>query len=224
MGSFDVALVALCVVSGAGWAALGAWRSPEGTPRAAVRALLAGAAAFGIALGAYEVLRLTGVEITWDGLLGGGRNAVVLAVVIGLVEEGGKLVGIALAVDRADRPGAVMRSTLGVAAGFAALEAMIALRGVAAPAAVVRALLAPAAHALLAAPLGFAVWGAARSPRRGALLVVAGLVTAAGLHAAADLSLALPRFGRIGYALALLAPVVALQVHGRRLVAGPAVR
>ena len=120
----------------------------------------------------------------------------------------------------------MLRATVGVAAGFAALEAIATLPGVAAPADLARALLAPAAHAILAAPLGIAIAVAARGGRRRALLALAGgLVVAAGLHAAADLSLATPRLGRAGYALALLAPVIALQLCGRRLVAvGPRTR
>jgi RsiW-degrading membrane proteinase PrsW (M82 family) len=222
MRSFDVALVAICALSGAAWAALAAWRSPEGTPGAALRALAGGAAAFGIALGAYEALRRGGVDVSWEAVLSGGPRAVLLAAAIGLVEEGAKLAGIALAAVRPDRPGVVLRSTIGVAAGFAALEAMMALRGVAPPAAIARALLGPAAHAILAAPLGLAVAAAARGGRGRWLWLAPGLVPAAALHGVADLSLAAPRFGRIGYAVALLAPVVALFVYARRIV--PAVR
>ncbi|WP_242392224.1 PrsW family glutamic-type intramembrane protease [Anaeromyxobacter oryzisoli] len=221
--ALDPALVCACALSAGAWAMLAAWRAPAGAPRAALRALLGGAAAFGIALGAYEVLVRAGLEVSWSALLAGGRRAAVLAVVIGLVEESAKLAGIALAVVRTDRPGGILGATVGVAAGFAALESIATLPGLAAPAPFARALLAPAAHAILAAPLGMGIAAAAGRGRRRAVLAVAtGLAAAAALHGAADLSLATPGLGRAGYALALLAPVIALQfLRGRRPLAAP---
>lgn len=206
-------LLAGCALSAAGWAALGAARSPDPRAGTAVRGLLGGVAAFGIALGAYHLLGLTGVEVVWEELTRGGARAVVLAAVIGLVEEAAKLAGIALAVRRPERPGAAMAATLGVAAAFAALESALAVRGVAAPAALGRVLLAPVAHAILALPLGFGVVAAARG--RGGGWIAAGLLVAASLHAFADLSLALPALGRTGFALALLAPVLARYLRAR---------
>lgn len=217
-------LLAVCAVSGVGWALLAAIRGAGGSWRGAVRPLLGGGAAFGVALGAYQLLVLSGVEVSWERVLAGGGDALLLAAMIGLVEEGAKLAGIALAAQRPAEPGAMMRTTVGVAASFAALESALALAGVSAPVALARALLAPVAHAVLAAPLGFAVAWAARSPRGAALKLAAGLAVAAALHAVADLSLAAPRFGRLGYAAALLAPVVVIFLHARRLVLQPALR
>jgi RsiW-degrading membrane proteinase PrsW (M82 family) len=216
-----LAVPAACLLSGIGWAVAAASRG-GGTPRAAVRPLLGGGAAFGIALGAYELLKAWGAEVRWEQVLAGGGGAVLIAFAIGLVEEGAKLAGVALATIGPPQPGAVMRTTFGVAAGFAALESLLALAGVAPAVGVARALLAPVAHAVLSAPLAFAVAASAgRAPWR-TLRLAAGLLAAASLHAAGDLSLAAPRYGRIGYAAALLAPVLVAFLHARRVAPAPA--
>jgi RsiW-degrading membrane proteinase PrsW (M82 family) len=212
----DLSLFAVCAASGTAWATLAAWRSPDGSARATARALLGGGAAFGIALCAYGLLEAQGVEVRWDRVLGGGWRAVLLATVIGAVEEGAKLAGIALAVVRPERPGVVMRTTVGVSAAFAALEAALVHSSMSAPVALTRALLAPVAHAILAAPVGFALATVARG--RPALWLAPGLLASAALHAAADLSLAAPRYGRVGYFAALLAPAIAVYLHARGLV------
>lgn len=222
MHAFPLALPAACLVSGLGWALAAAWRGPGGTPRGAIRPLLGGGAAFGMALGAYELLQAWGVEIRWEQVLAGGGGAVAVALAIGVVEEGAKLAAVILATTGPVRPGAVMRTTIGVAAGFAALESLLALAGVAPAVALARALLAPVAHAVLAAPLAFAVASAPRGARFRLGRLALGLAASAVLHAACDLSLAAPRFGRVGYAAALLAPALLVFLHGRRVTAAAA--
>jgi hypothetical protein len=104
---------------------------------------------------------------------------------------------------------AVAATALGVAAGFASVEAALVLRGLAPGAALaLRVALAPVAHALLAIPLAIAV---ALGVTRGGwawLALAPALAISAVLHGAGDLSLVLPGAGRAGYALALLAPLV----------------
>jgi RsiW-degrading membrane proteinase PrsW (M82 family) len=213
----DLTLAGACAVSAATWAIAAAWRAPGGSFRTAFVALLSGAAATGLALGSYEVLARLGLEVSWETVAAGGWRSLGAAAAVGLVEEGAKLVGITLAVRRPEQPGAAMRGTIGVAAAFAALEAGVTLSGVSAPIAIGRAALAPAAHAILSAPLGFGLAALARARRRGWLLLALGLLVAAGLHAACDVSLAVPRYGRLGYAAALLAPALGLYLHARRL-------
>ncbi|MGC3996516.1 MAG: PrsW family glutamic-type intramembrane protease [Anaeromyxobacter sp.] len=214
MGPLLAVQFALCALSATGWAALAGWRAPGGTRRALLRGLAGGGAAFGLALGAYAALEEAGLAIAWEQVLAGGWPAARLALLIGLVEEGAKLFGIALAVERGGR-GAAMRATVGVAASFAALEAALAAGGGATAAVLARALLAPVAHALLAAPLGFAL--SARPGRTRARALALALPAAAVLHAAGDLALSLPGYGRLGYAAALLAPALWAYLHLRRL-------
>jgi RsiW-degrading membrane proteinase PrsW (M82 family) len=222
MSSISPTLVGLAGVAAAGWAVAGAARLPGGRREVVLRGLLGGAAAFGIALAAYDLLFLTGVESRWELVLQGGRRALVLAALIGLVEEGAKLAGLALAIRSPERSGIVMGTTVGVAAGFAGLESVAALHGGLSPEVMTRTALAPVAHALLAAPLGFGLVLAARHGRRvGAVAVPAALALAALLHAAGDLSLAAPRYGRIGFAAPLLAPLVAAFLHARRYAWAP---
>jgi len=219
MASLDPTLAVLAAVAATGWAALGAARASGPRRELVLRGLLGGGAAFGLAFAAYDLLGLAGLGPRWDQLLDGGWPALAAAGVIGLVEEGAKLGGIALSLRRAERPSAVMATTVGVCAAFAALETATALTGAPTGTAVGRALLAPVAHAVLAAPLGFAVAAAVRRGwRTGLLAVPAALLVAASLHALGDLSLAASsRFGRVGFASVLLAPVLALFLHARRL-------
>jgi hypothetical protein len=51
--------------------------------------------------------------------------------------------------------------------------------------------------------------------------VPAALALAALLHAAGDLSLAVPRYGRIAFASTLLAPAVVIFLHARRCAWAP---
>jgi RsiW-degrading membrane proteinase PrsW (M82 family) len=216
MADFDPILAALATASAVGWSLAGAARVARGQREVALRGLLGGAAAFGVALSAYQLLSLGGLDPRWERVLGGGWPAVIATLIIGLVEEGAKLAGLLLVVRQAWRPGQVMAMTIGVAAAFGGLETALSLAGGPPPAAIARALLSPVAHAVLAAPLGFAVAHAARRGRRVALVVLPlALGVSALLHAAGDLSLASPRWGQLGYASALLAPVLALFLHAR---------
>jgi hypothetical protein len=212
--AWELALPFAAAGSGAAWAQLAARRA--GFRRSfAVRALLGGAAAFGLAFTAYDLCELAGLPIRWERVLRGDATSVALAGVIGLLEEGAKLAGILLVVDRGYRWRAVLAAAIGVAAGFAALESLVVLGGQPSAAALARAALAPVAHALLATPLAFGITAAlGRKPLRWAALPAALLVSAA-LHGAGDLSLALPDVGRVGYALALAAPALALLASAR---------
>lgn len=222
MAALDPTLAVLAAAGAAGWAAIGAARAPGPRRELVLRGLLGGGAAFGLALVAYDLLGAAGLGPRWEQVLAGSWPALGTALVIGLVEEGAKLGGIALSMRRAERPGAVMATTVGVCAAFAGLETATALSGAPFGPAVGRALLAPVAHAVLAAPLGFAVaWAVRRGWRVGLLAVPAALVLAAALHALADLALTAPRFGRLGFAAALLAPVLVIYLHARRLVPVP---
>jgi RsiW-degrading membrane proteinase PrsW (M82 family) len=223
MPSLDPTLAVLAAAAATGWAALGAARAPGPRRELVLRGLLGGGAAFGLALLAYDLLGAAGLGPRWEQLMAGSWTALSAALVIGLVEEGAKLGGIFLSVRRAEQPGAVMATTVGVCAAFAGLETATALSGAPFGPALGRALLAPVAHAVLSAPLGFAVALATRRGwRTGLVAVSAAVALAALLHALGDLALAAPRFGRLGYATALLAPVLAIYLHARRLLAVPA--
>ena len=59
------ALVLTAAGSGAAWAKLAAWRAGERTAAFVLHALLGGAAAFGLAIAAYEAATWAGVDIRW---------------------------------------------------------------------------------------------------------------------------------------------------------------
>jgi RsiW-degrading membrane proteinase PrsW (M82 family) len=218
MCTIDPLLLVLAAASATAWSVAGAVRLPGACRDVVPRALLGGGAAFGLALSAYDLLPVAGLEVRWETLLRGGWPALGGAALIGLVEEGAKLCGIALAVREPRRPAAVMGTTIGVCAAFAALETVTALSGAPAGLALVRAVLAPVAHAVLSVPIGFGVALAARRGfRAGAVVLPLALSLSAALHAAGDLALVAPRYGRLGFATVLLAPVVALFLHLRRL-------
>ncbi len=200
--------------AGAAWARLGAARAGERSGFA-VRALLGGAAAFGLALLAYEAAARAGLAVTWDRMARGDAMAFLFAAAVGLVEEGAKLTGILLVVDRGVRTRSALAAAMGVAAGFASLEALVVLNGEVTALAFARAALGPVAHALLAVPLALAVSPALRGDRPAATLALP-LLASASLHGAGDLSLALSRSGSIGYALALAAPALMLFARARR--------
>jgi RsiW-degrading membrane proteinase PrsW (M82 family) len=208
--TLDLALPLTAAASGAAWAQLAAWRAGHGRPPFAVRGLLGGIAAFALAISAYDLSALAGLDVRWEHLERADLRAALLAGVIGIVEEGAKLAGLLLAVERSFRKRAVFAVAIGVGAGFAALEALFVLKGHSSPAALARALLGPVAHAALALPLAAGVAVAVRRERRRWLPIVPAFLVAAALHAAGDLSLAFPRVGRIGYAAALAAPAVAV--------------
>jgi hypothetical protein len=207
--------------SGAAWARLAAVRAGERRFAFALHALLGGAAAFGLALAAYEVATRAGVEVRWERLARGDGTAFLLAGAIGLVEEGAKLAGILLVVERGVRTRTALAAAAGVSAGFAALESLVVFSGETTAVAFARAALGPVAHGLLAVPIALAVAPALRS-RHPALALALPLAAAAALHGVGDLALALPAFGHAGYALALAAPAAVLyaRARARRHVAG----
>jgi RsiW-degrading membrane proteinase PrsW (M82 family) len=215
--SWELALPLTAAGSGAAWAQLAARRAGHGGSTFSAHALLGGVAAFGLALSAFDAAALAGLEVRWDHLLRGDAVAVLAAAAIGLVEEGAKLAGILLVVDRGFRRSAILAAAAGVAAGFAALEALLILRGDASAAALARAALGPVAHALLAVPLALGVGAAFRRAGRAWWLPLApALAVSAALHAAGDLSLALPSVGGPGYAATLVAPALVLFACARR--------
>ena len=206
--SWDLALPLTAAGSGAAWAHLAARRAGAARGAFALHALLGGAAAFGLALSAYDLAAMAGAEIRFERLARGDAGALVAALAIGLVEEGAKLAGLLLVVERGAGRRAVLAAAAGVAAGFAALEAILVLHGETSAPALTRAALGPVAHALLAAPLAFGVAAAMVRTRDPWAPIVPALLASAALHGAADLSLALPRVGGAGYAVVLAAPAV----------------
>jgi RsiW-degrading membrane proteinase PrsW (M82 family) len=213
--SWNVALPLAAAGSGVAWAQIAARRTNVGAAFA-LRALLGGAAAFGLSAAAYDGFALAGLAVRWETVAGGGPASVLAALAIGAFEEGAKLAGILLVLDRRSRPGAVAAAAVGVAAGFSALEAVVVLGGEASAAALVRAALGPAAHALLAAPLalGIVAWGG--RPGRRALALSIALAAAAALHGGSDLALAVPGVGPYGYAAALALPAFVLFARKRK--------
>ncbi|HVO21701.1 MAG TPA: hypothetical protein VMU15_20780 [Anaeromyxobacter sp.] len=202
-----------CAASGALWIVALSWRAPEGPFRAAIRGVLGGLAAFSAAWAAYALVDRVGMRVSWEEVTAGGGSSLAVAGSIGLIEESAKLFGMALVavglrpVGRATS----VRTVLSVSAIFAALEAAVTLHGAGAPLLAVRSLLAPVAHAALAAPLGLVLVGG----RTGMRWIAPALLTAAALHATADLSLATPPFGRAGYAAVLILPALFLHLHAR---------
>jgi RsiW-degrading membrane proteinase PrsW (M82 family) len=205
--------------SGALWAVLAARRAGERTAGFASYALLGGAAAFGLALAAYELVAVAGVDVRWERIARGDGEAFAMAAAIGFIEEGAKLVGILLVVERRGlRTRTVLAVAAGVAAGFASLETLMVLRGEHSGAAFARAAFGPVAHALLAVPVALAVAPALRSRVPAAALALP-LLASAALHGAGDLSLAFSRIGYTGYALALITPALMLFARSRRRAA-----
>jgi RsiW-degrading membrane proteinase PrsW (M82 family) len=201
----------LCAACGVAWIAGLAWRTPGSALAAVARGVVGSLVAVALAWAGYLVLDRAGAQVSWSEVLGGGASSFLMVGAIGLVEEGAKLVGMALASVGA-RPGgrSVATTVLSVSAGFAALEAALSLAAAEPELALVRALLAPVAHAALSAPLALVLVGG----RSGMRWIVPALLLAAALHGAADLSLA-TRFGRAGYAAVLIAPPVLLHLHAR---------
>jgi RsiW-degrading membrane proteinase PrsW (M82 family) len=214
--SWELLLLAGCLASALTWAWVAARRAGESRGQSPVHSLFGGAAAFGLAVIGYDLLGGAGVRIEWERLAHGKLvDAAALAILIGVVEEGAKLVGILLVVERGWRTRAVLCAAVGVSAGFAALEAFTTLQGWDSPAALTRIVLGPAAHALLVLPVALGVAAAGRGGRRAWGSVAAGLAVSAALHAAGDLSLATAPPGRLGYAAALLAAPLWLFLRSR---------
>jgi hypothetical protein len=217
MPPLHAALSLACVASGAGWALVAARGSGRRTADVAGRALLGGVAAALVACAGYDLLAWAGVAVTWQRLLALDAGALCSSVVFGAVEEGAKMLGLLLVVERGWPRRAVGRAAIGVCAAFAAVEAALTMHGLAlSPVLAARVALAPVAHVLLFVPVAFAIAaGAGRGGRAWCWLPPA-LAAAALLHGAGNLSLAVPGFGPVGYAAALLVPVVALHVALRR--------
>jgi RsiW-degrading membrane proteinase PrsW (M82 family) len=213
---WDLAVPIAAAGSSAAWARLAAVRAGVARGGATAVALLAGVASSGLALVAYDVAARLGLELRWDTVAAGGTGALLVAAAIGLVEEGAKLAGILLVVERGAARGAVLAAAVGVAAGFAALEALLTLHGEPPAPALARAAFGPVAHALLAVPLvaGVAARPAAGRPR--GLALAGALLASAALHAAGDVGAAAPGAGRLAYAAALALPAGALFLAARR--------
>lgn len=211
--SVNLAVVAPAVF-GLTWVAAVSRRAPDGALVAATRTVAGGAVAFAAAWWGYAVLDRYGLRISWEDLTAGGSGSVVSAAAIGFVEESAKLIGIALAsVGARSGRGQVLRRILGVSAVFASLECASTLGDAGATVILVRAAFAPIAHAALALPLGLALAGGHLSLR----WALPALGVAVLLHGASDLALAIPSVGRLGYAVILSAPVVALHLRTRVL-------
>lgn len=209
-----LALSLAAVASGAAFARIAAVRGGERRGVFAVRALLGGVAAFGLAQILFDVAPLLGVDASWGRLVRGDAAALLVAMGIGAVEEGAKLVGVLLAVQRGVRTRAAVATGFGVAAAFSSFEVIVSLAGDRSLSAFARAALGPIAHGLLLAPAALAVAPALRS-RRPALALALPLGTSAALHGMSNLSLALSTGYPAGYALALAAPALLLFVRGR---------
>jgi RsiW-degrading membrane proteinase PrsW (M82 family) len=218
MPRWELWLPVACAASAIAWTALAAWRTRSGGPDAVARGLLGGAAAFGLASVGYDVLGFGGVVVTWDRILRGGSEAAAVAVLAGLVEEGAKLAGLLLVVGPRPRTRGVLSAAAGVAAGFAALEALVTLGPAAGSApGLARIAFAPVAHGLLAAPVALGLAATLRDDTRRLRPVTSGLLASALLHADANLSIALPTLlGPAGFAVALLAPALLLHALARR--------
>jgi RsiW-degrading membrane proteinase PrsW (M82 family) len=211
MPTVEHALPVAAAVSAVAWSIAAASRSRHGTAQVAARGLLGGLAAVFVASAAYDLFAAAGLGVTWEQLSAGGAGSLRLGVTIGLVEEGAKVIGLLLVVRAGWHRRTTAAAALGVAAGFAGLEAALALRGVIlSHALVARVALAPVAHALLSVPTAAAVVAGLRGGGASWLWLGPGLAGSALLHAAGDLSLALPGPGRLGYAASLLAPLLAL--------------
>jgi hypothetical protein len=211
--SVNLAVVA-STVSGLTWIVVVARRGPGDAFLVALRTVAGGAVAFAAAWSGYAVLDQLGLRISWDDLTAGGRGSAVAAAAIGFVEESAKLFGIALAsVGARPGPGQVLRRILGVSAVFASLECAVTLGGADATVILVRAAFAPLAHAALAVPLGLVIGGGRLSLR----WAFPALAAAVLLHGASDLALAIPSVGRVGHAVILSVPVVALHLRTRMI-------
>lgn len=212
---WDLALPLTAAGSGAAWARLATARAGCARTGSTGLALLGGVAAAGLALAAYELGARLGLDVRWDSVSAGGASALVAAAAIGLVEEAAKLAGILLVAERgAPRP-SVLATAIGVAAGFAAVEAVVTLHGDASASALARAALGPVAHALLSVPLAAGV-ATATGRRTGRWLALpAALLVSAALHGAGDLGIAVRGAGRLAYAAALAAPALALFASAR---------
>ena len=219
MSTTGLPWLAACASFGALWVLAASWNRERGGGATALRGVLGGLTAFVTAWGAYAVVQAAGVDIRWDWLSAGPWTALGAAAGIGLIEEGAKLTGIALAVSpprRGNRRSNVLRTAAAATAVFAVAEAALALRGASWPIALGRAALGPVAHALLAAPFAVALAEASGVSRRRLAVRVGGtFLLAAALHGLGDWSVARPGWGQVGFAAVLLAPALWLFAHAR---------
>ncbi|HTP30449.1 MAG TPA: PrsW family glutamic-type intramembrane protease [Anaeromyxobacteraceae bacterium] len=213
------AWLAACTAVGAVWVLAASWRAEAGTVPAALRGLLGGLAALGTASILYQLMQSVGLDIRWGWIEKDAWPALGFAALVGLVEETAKLAGIAVALPGPRNGGnalGLLRTTVAVAAVFAIAEALFSLRGGSWPVALSRAVLGPVAHGVLAAPFAVVLANAAGVPRaRFAARLATGLVLAALLHGFGDWSLARNAYGRVGFAVALLAPTFWLYARAR---------
>ncbi len=219
MSTTGLPWLAACAALAALWVLAASWNRERGSGATALRGVLGGLAALVTAWGAYALVHAVGVDLRWDWLSGASWPALGAAAGIGLIEEGAKLTGIALAVSparRGNRRSNVLRTAAAAAAVFAVAEAALVLRGASWPMALGRAALGPVAHALLAAPFAVALAEASGVSRRRLALRVGGtLLLAAALHGLGDWSIARPGWGQVGFAAVLLAPALWLFAHAR---------
>jgi hypothetical protein len=217
VGADGIGWLLACFALGALWIALAAWRGGDRRLSTAMRGALGGLAAFWAASIGYGLLDLCGVSVQWEWLTRGTWSAVGLAALIGLVEEGAKLVGIGLAAAAGEQGRRhVIGMTMAVAAVFGVAEAAFAVRGASWPVAFARLAFAPIAHGILAAPVAFAMAGAAHLPRLRLLGRLAlGVGLASLIHGLGDWSILQAGWGRLGFALSLLAPTLWLYAHLR---------
>ncbi len=213
---WDVALPLAAAGSGAAWARFATARAGCGRRGSTALALMGGVAAAGLAAAAYEAAARLGLDLRWDSVSAGGAHALLAAAAIGLVEEAAKLAGILLASERGAPRRSVLATAIGVAAGFAAVEAVLTLRGEAWASALARAALGPVAHALLSVPLAAGVAAATGGRTRRWLALAAALLASAALHGAGDLAIAARGAGRLAYAATLAAPALAVFATARR--------
>ncbi|GEJ58184.1 PrsW family glutamic-type intramembrane protease [Anaeromyxobacter diazotrophicus] len=218
MSTEGLAWLAACVALAATWVVAVAWQ-PGRTGATALRGIAGGAIALAAAWLAYRAAAAAGLDLRWEWLSAGAWPALGAAAAIGIIEEGAKLLGIALAVSP-PRRGHRRRNVLGTSAAavavFAVAEAALALRGASWPLALSRAALGPVAHGLLAAPFAVALAEATAAPRgRLALRVAAAAAIAAALHGLGDFCVARAGWGRFGFAAALLLPALWLFARAR---------
>ncbi|HTT70009.1 MAG TPA: PrsW family glutamic-type intramembrane protease [Anaeromyxobacteraceae bacterium] len=209
--------LAVCAGLGFVWVLVATSRAEGDHLATALRGILGGLAALGVASIGYGLLQLAGLQLRWSWIAAGSWPALGAAGVVGLVEEGAKLFGVALAVPPS-RKGerTLFGTTLTVASVFAVAEAAVALQGAGWPVAVTRVAFGPVAHGLLAAPFAVALAEVAGLSRgRAALRVALAVALAALLHGFADFCVAQAGWGQAGFATALLAPALWLYARDR---------
>src|SRR6266568_4358280 len=106
MSTTGLPWLAACAALAALWVLAASWNRERGSGATALRGVLGGLAALVTAWGAYALVHAVGVDLRWDWLSGASWPALGAAAGIGLIEEGAKLTGIALAVSpgRRDAP------------------------------------------------------------------------------------------------------------------------